>query len=112
MDDKERELVTYYVTKNRRSPVVALIGVWPQRSALMRSCNAGVKIASRLASDDEMEILSNAPRHPAWAWKSVLSMLRDERRQFGNNLYKAILGKIREKKYQVKIIFVLIILKD
>jgi hypothetical protein len=93
--------VTYYATSNRRAPLVKVIGQWPATAGLMRSCQAGVKILCRPATDHEQQMEAESPRHLAYRWLNLETMLLDETEQQGEALGKRLRQAVEEKHGQI-----------
>ena len=70
--------VRIFVTRNVRSPVLALYGKWTARAAFTRMARAGVYIATRLATVEEGDYVEQQVRLTAGRWDSIAAMLTDE----------------------------------
>ena len=68
--------VTFFITSNRRSRYVAMIGRWPSRSGLAKSCCAGARLFSRQATVEEFEEHQESYRHVAMVFSAFHVMIR------------------------------------
>lgn len=93
--------VRIYATRNRRCPVIGLIGDWPPRAAFRKMATAGVLIAVRPASLEEVEECAAAVRHIGHRWQSLAEMLRDENDQIGKHWRRALVAAIRKKRGRI-----------
>jgi len=68
--------VQFFITSNRRSRYVALIGHWPSRSGLAKSCRSGVRLFSRSVTVEEIEVNAESCRHVAIVFSALHVMVR------------------------------------
>ena len=100
MENRHGDYITIYVTKNRRSPVLALINRndWPRKAAFLKMANAGVKIATRPATEQESKMQATSFRHVAIQWESIYAMITCEWQYMGKAWGKKLIQAIRDKK--------------
>lgn len=96
---------TIYVTRNRRSPIIALMGNewWSKpKSAWFRACMAGVRIAARGLTSQEQEWIEESPRLLAFRWQTIRGMLRDERDYIGDSWFRTLVDSLRQQRESVR----------
>jgi hypothetical protein len=101
-DKSQRVTVRYFSTKNRVSPFVAIIGVWPDRAALMKSIKTGTRLGWRYALPEEIALLNRSTRHVALYWASLRDMLWTHRSPDLERFYPRLVARIRRDWRQVK----------
>lgn len=69
--------VTYYATRNRRAPLLALWGDWPSRAGFRRVATAGVRFYRRPMTANEIEFAKRQPRLVAERFASLLELARE-----------------------------------
>jgi hypothetical protein len=99
----ERVPFTIFVTRNRRSPVVGMwnYNEWPAGRGFRQVCQAGVKIATRYATQEEHDAVMESPRHLAYKWDNLRQMLWDERDYIGEKWFRILRTRLREKRREV-----------
>lgn len=99
----ERVPFTIFVTRNRRAPVIGMFdyNAWPAGRGFRQVCQAGVKIATRYATQEEHDSVQASPRHMAVRWDNVRQMLWDERTYLGDKWYRVLWARLKEKRREV-----------
>lgn len=70
--------MTYFATKNRRSPLVAMYGDYPRDRAVRKGWTQQRSFFHRPSIQDEDELAANSPRHLAVSWDDPVGLLIDE----------------------------------
>lgn len=95
-------MVHYFSTQNRISPFVALIGEWPDRAAMVKSCRAGTKIGCRPATREEIDLYNESTRSVALTWQSVRGMLWTHRHDALEGYYPSLVKALRKHWRSIK----------
>lgn len=69
--------VTYYATRNRRAPLLALWGDWPARAGFKRLASAGVRFYRRPMTANEIAFMKGQPRFVAERFASLLELAHE-----------------------------------
>lgn len=94
--------VHYFSTKNRLSPFVAMIGKWNDRAAMVKTVRAGVKLGSRAAIPEEIELYNRSTRCVAVTWPSVKDLLWDHQEGPLSGFYSGLIASIRKHSREIK----------
>jgi hypothetical protein len=102
MPAKCKYAVSIYATKNRRAPIIGLIGQWPHRSGFFKMAMAGQRIIARPATKAEETAQDEAPRHLCVVWSSVLDLVRWHRKEFGKYGQGVVVEHLRRNWSSIK----------
>lgn len=94
--------VHYFSTQNRLSPFVAMIGEWTDRAAMVKTVRAGVKLGSRAAIPEEIELHNRSTRCVAVTWQSVKELLWDHQEGPLSGFYSGLVASIRKHSREIK----------
>lgn len=94
--------VHYFSTKNRISPFVAMIGPWIDRAAMVKTVRAGVKLGSRAAIPEEIDLYNKSSRCVAVTWPSVKELLWDHQADCLVAFYPGLISSIRKHSREIK----------
>lgn len=94
--------VHYFSTKNRLSPFVAMIGPWTERAAMVRTVRSGVKLGSRNAIPEEVELYNKSTRCVSVTWPSVKELLWDHQADCLIRFYPGLVASIRKHSREIK----------
>lgn len=95
-------IVRCYATKNRRAPLIGLIGDWPSRAGFSKMAAAGQKVLVREATQAEASAQDDSPRHMCVRWTSLLDYVRYHRRRFGKFGQGVVIEELRKHWWAVK----------
>lgn len=74
------QMVNYYrLPTGRNAGIAVVFGCWPARVMKHRGWTPERHVATRVATQDEHDWLSNCMRHQAYLYSDVYGLLEDER---------------------------------
>jgi len=92
----------YFVTGNRISPFVCVLGEWKDNAALIRSVRAGVPILTREMVEAEHEFCANSTRSTFVYWKSVREMLWTHKSPDLEHVYDVLVQRLRSRSERIR----------
>ncbi|WP_020675536.1 hypothetical protein [Geopsychrobacter electrodiphilus] len=92
--------VVFYITANRRSHYVALIGHWPARAGFASTCRSGIHLFSRRVTAEELKEDQASPRHVAIVFSSFHAMVRYILETSGNDAREGLRKKISDDAFR------------
>lgn len=96
-------IARYYATANVRAPYVCVFGQMHPRSGIWRSCNSGVLLLSRQATETEIESVSACLRWTSGIrWPSASRMLCAEACEFGIQFGRALAATLRAHRTELQ----------
>lgn len=82
--------MTYYATKNKQSPLVAMYGDYPRDRAMRKGWTPQRRFFHRPSTVEEDKLAADSPRYLAVSWDDPVALLVDE----SENLPQAWLGPL------------------
>lgn len=79
-----------------------MIGPWADRAAMVRTVRAGVKLGSRDAIPQEIDLYNRSTRCVAVTWPSVKALLWDHQEGPLAGYYFALVASIRKHSWDIK----------
>jgi len=92
----------YFVTGNRISPFVCVLGEWKGSAALIRSVRAGVPIMTREMIEPEHALCAKSTRSAFIYWKSVKDMLWTHKSPDLEHVYETLVARLRQRSKRIK----------
>jgi len=92
----------YFVTGNRISPFVCVLGEWRSNAALIRSVRAGVPIMTREMVEPEHELCAKSTRSAFIYWQSVRDMLWTHKSPDLEFCYETLVARLRARSRRIK----------
>jgi transposase len=79
-----------------------MIGNWPDRAAMVKTVRGGVKLGSRAAIPEEIELYNRSTRCVAATWRNVRDFLWDHQAGPLLSFYPGLITSIRKHSRQIK----------